>query len=158
MTYAKELQGHHVILNPPTEYISCDRKVAVHNKNPQPKLNHPMHARKIQLYHIIISSPKYNDVMNGGCAEKQLSHYLYKESPHQKQSHMMESRGIKVEKNSFHGGPPVLPKGINRGALSPQISNSPLMHIISSAQWKHKNNSSLTWEVVQYIIVNSTAQ
>ncbi|MBW0559880.1 hypothetical protein O181_099595 [Austropuccinia psidii MF-1] len=125
MTYAKELQRHHVILNPPAEYISCDRKVAVHNKTPQPKLNHPMHARKIQQYHIIISSPKENHVMNGGCAEKQLSPDPNNKSPHQKQIHIMESRGIKVEKDSFHGGPPLLPKGINRGALSPQFQIPP---------------------------------
>ncbi|MBW0544208.1 hypothetical protein O181_083923 [Austropuccinia psidii MF-1] len=89
-----------------------------------------MHARKIQEYHIIISSPKDNHVMNGGCAEKQLSPNVkspdpFKKGYHQKQSHMMKSRGIKVKRDSSHGGPPGIPKGINRGALSPQISNSP---------------------------------
>ncbi|MBW0560509.1 hypothetical protein O181_100224 [Austropuccinia psidii MF-1] len=120
-----------------------------------------MHARKIQEYHIIISPPKDNHVINGGCAERKLSPNLKspdpcKKGPHQKQSHMMKSRGIKVEKDSSHGGPSRLPKGINRGALSPQISKSP-HEIISPAHCKHRNNSSLTWEVVQKIIVDLLA-
>ncbi|MBW0548340.1 hypothetical protein O181_088055, partial [Austropuccinia psidii MF-1] len=77
--------------------------------------------------------------MNGGCAEKQLSPNLKspdssKKAPHQKWSRMMKSKGIKTEKGSSHGGPPGLPKGINRGALSPH------------AHYKHRNKSSLTWE------------
>ncbi|MBW0481286.1 hypothetical protein O181_021001 [Austropuccinia psidii MF-1] len=100
-----------------------------------------MHASKIQEDDIIISSPKDHHVMNGGCAEETLSPNLkspdpYKKTPQQKWSHMMKSRGITGEKDSSHGGPPGLPKGINRGALSPH------------AQCKHRNNSSLTWEVV----------
>ncbi|MBW0493672.1 hypothetical protein O181_033387 [Austropuccinia psidii MF-1] len=94
-----------------------------------------MHARRIQDYHIIISSLKDHHLMNGGCADKELSQNLKlpdpcKKSPHQKQSHMMESRGIKVDKDSSHGGPPGLPRGINRGALSLQISKSPHAHYI----------------------------
>ncbi|MBW0578903.1 hypothetical protein O181_118618 [Austropuccinia psidii MF-1] len=97
-----------------------------------------MHARKIQEYNIIISSLEDHHVMNGGCAEKELSPKLKspdpcKKSPHQKQSHMMESRGIKVEEDSSHGGPHGHSKGINRGALSPKIQVLP-MHIISPAQ------------------------
>ncbi|MBW0580896.1 hypothetical protein O181_120611, partial [Austropuccinia psidii MF-1] len=74
-----------------------------------------MHARKIKEYHIIISSPKDHHVMNGGCAEKKSSPNLKSpdlcnKGPHQKWSHMMKSRGIKVEKDSSHGGPPGLPK------------------------------------------------
>ncbi|MBW0509930.1 hypothetical protein O181_049645 [Austropuccinia psidii MF-1] len=121
----------------PTEYHVAEKK-AVHKKNPQPKWNHLIHARKIQEYHIIISSPKYHHVMNGGCVEKRLSQNLKspdpcKESPHQKQSHMMESRGIKVEKDSSHEGPPGLPKGINRGALPPKFQITPIQ-IISPAK------------------------
>ncbi|MBW0543829.1 hypothetical protein O181_083544 [Austropuccinia psidii MF-1] len=116
-----------------------------------------MNARKIQEYHIIISPPKDHPVINGGCAERKLSPNLKspdpcKKGPHQKQIHMLKSRGIKVEKYSSHGGPSGIPKGINRGALSPQISNYPHAHC------KHRNKSSLTWDVVQYIIVNSLTQ
>ncbi|MBW0493104.1 hypothetical protein O181_032819 [Austropuccinia psidii MF-1] len=83
-----------------------------------------MYASKIQEYHIIISLPKHHHVMNGGCAEKILSPNLRspdpcKKGPHQKQSHIMKSRGIKVEKDSSHGGPPGLPKGV--------ISNSKIV-------------------------------
>ncbi|MBW0572457.1 hypothetical protein O181_112172, partial [Austropuccinia psidii MF-1] len=74
-----------------------------------------MHASKIKEYHIIISSPKDHHVMNGGYAEKILSTKLKspdscKKGPNQKQSHMIKSRGIKVEKDSSHGGPPGVPK------------------------------------------------
>ncbi|MBW0567674.1 hypothetical protein O181_107389 [Austropuccinia psidii MF-1] len=108
-----------------------------------------MHARKNQEYHVIISSPKDHNGINGGCAEKELSPKLkspdpFKKGPHQKQSQIMKSRGIKVEKDSFHGGPPGLPKAINTGALSPQIQKFPHAH------YKNRNNSSLTWECPVY--------
>ncbi|MBW0548180.1 hypothetical protein O181_087895 [Austropuccinia psidii MF-1] len=121
-----------------------------------------MHARKIQKYYAIVRSPKDPHVINGGCAEKILSPNLKlpdpcKKGPHQKQINMMESRGIEVEKDSSHADLPGLPKGINRAALSPKISKSPIQ-ILSPSNYKHRNKSSLTWEVFQYIIVNLLAQ
>ncbi|MBW0573782.1 hypothetical protein O181_113497 [Austropuccinia psidii MF-1] len=88
-----------------------------------------MHLRTLQEDDVIRSPPKKSHLINGGCAEEEVSPNLKspeqcRACPHEKQIDMMESRGIKVAKDSSHAGPPDLPKGKNRGALSPQILNS----------------------------------
>ncbi|MBW0554474.1 hypothetical protein O181_094189 [Austropuccinia psidii MF-1] len=123
--------------SPPTEYYVTEKEGCAQEKS----------SAKIKSPHTCKENPRISHhnvfTKRQSCDEwrpcsEELSPNLKspdpcKKVPHQNQSHMMESRGIQVEKDSSHGVPPGLPKGINRGALSPKIQIPP-MHIISPAQ------------------------